>query len=399
MENSSSETGSTVTETNTPSSPPSKPAPKARKGKAPASLWPLTLLVIVLFALSGAASVYLWQELNKQNTIISKNDKSNEQLIKRLTQTNEQLTHRLNKLEENSSTQAQLLTTLDKLALFNTKELNRLHASNRVDWLLAEAEYLLRLGNQRLNIERDAKGAEAIFMAAGKVLAEIEDPSIYPVRESLAKEILSLQSVNKVDLNGIYLQIQAMIKALDGLNEASFLRADNEPEQAISTDVTSSDSYAEQLWQTIWNDLKTAVIIRRLDEPVAPLLAPEQSYFLKQNLQLMLEQAGLAVLNEDDRTYQQNLEKAEKWLEQYFVQKDAGIQAMRSSIANLKGFKISQSLPDISESLRLLKTRIEAMYRAHQLDRNTSINDEMKAQEDAIKQEQDAASAKEPQAL
>lgn len=377
QEKESSKQATQTPNTTLPPSNTSRPASK-KTAKAPASLWPLTALVIVLFSFSAAASVYLWQMLEQQKAVVAKNTLTGNQTSQQSAQITNAMAKRIKQLESALTTQTQHLTNLDKLALFNTNELSRLHASDRVDWLLAEAEYLLRLANQRLNIERDAKGAEAILVASDKVLAEIDDPSIYPIRESLRQEILALQSLAKVDLDGFYLQLQAMIKTLDTLGQESFLV--KKTSQTPAPSKAEEANYAQQLWNTIWQDLKQALVIRRLDEPAAPLLAPEQSYFLKQNLQLILEQAALAVLKEDNATFQHNLERAQQWLAQYYVKSNQTIEALTSSVASLRQHNISQTLPDISESLRLLKSRVEAMYRSHELDRNTSLNDKSSLQ-------------------
>ncbi|MEX2326736.1 MAG: uroporphyrinogen-III C-methyltransferase, partial [Pseudomonadales bacterium] len=42
------------------------------------------------------------------------------------------------------------------------------------DWLLAEVEYLLRLGAQRVIMEGDAKGAAALFRAADEIIRDAE---------------------------------------------------------------------------------------------------------------------------------------------------------------------------------------------------------------------------------
>ena len=114
------------------------------------------------------------------------------------------------------------------------------------------------------------------------------------------------------------------------------------------------------IWSNIWKDLKQAVLIRRLDKPVEPLLAPEQDYYLKQNLRLMLEQASLALIDKNTIIYQSSLNKALVWLDQYFIQNDKKISEIKNNLAEMASFKIDQTLPDISTSLRLTKMKIES---------------------------------------
>jgi len=347
--------------------------PQKKAAKAKTTSWPIFILLLLLFSFCAAAGVYFWQISNQQNSQIAQLNIQTQNDGKRISQLERNITQRLNSIENQNSAQYQQLTKLDKQSLFNTQQLNELGASSRSDWLLAEAEYLLHLANQRLGLEQDFKGAEAILMEADKVLNENDDPGLLPIRQALANEILSLQQLSKLDKEGIYVRLSAMITSLNTLNESTFLgkspsqtSAEHlEPATGVSQQV--QDHQWQALWDNIWNDLQQAFIIRRLDQAVAPLLAPEQSYYLKQNLRLMLEQASLALLDQNTVIYQDSLNKATQWIHNYFDLKDSKTKALLTNLKALKAQKVAYTTPDISNSLRLLKTKIEAMYQNHRL--------------------------------
>jgi len=358
-----------VTDSQASSAQPEKTKPaKATKS----SNWPILLLVVILFSLCAAASIYFWQTLNQQNTLISHLNAEKNNHINRLQQLERSTSQHVKAIESRANEQTQFLTKLEKQSIFNTQQLNELGASSRSDWLLAEAEYLMHLANQRLTLEHDFKGAEAILMTADKVLAENDDPGLLPVRQALAAEILSLQQVTDFDHDGMFVRLAAMISSLDKLNESAYFGVSTEqtpsPTPAVPTAEQASDKPRWQhAWNSIWLDLKKALVIRRLDQPVEPLLAPEQNYYLKQNLRLMFEQASLALLDQNTLIFQSSLDKASLWLSHYFDAKSDQVAALASSINELKNQKIEQATPDISNSLRLLKTKIEAMYQNHRL--------------------------------
>ena len=102
--------------------------------------------------------------------------------------------------------------------------------------------------------------------------------------------------------------------------------------------------------------------IRRLDEPVKPLLSPDQSAWARLNLQLMIEQAELAVLRGHDNLYQQALDKALTSLDTWYDSSNNRITALRDTLTELKGRDINPELPDISRSLTLLKGRIAGRH-------------------------------------
>jgi len=60
------------------------------------------------------------------------------------------------------------------------------------------------------------------------------------------------------------------------------------------------------------------VRVTRIDHPDAMLLAPEQSFFLKENLKLRLLNARLALLSRQFETAQTDLLGAQLALERYF---------------------------------------------------------------------------------
>lgn len=359
------------------------PAPKSNSTPPPAGKPPLAnssglsgrlalLLALIALVLLGVAALYFWQGQAQQNLRIehalSQSDEQNQQLS-RLQQVTQ------NKLASLETQERELRSSWNKLTqqiYINTQKLAELGVRSRTDWLLAEAEYLMRMANQRLALEHDIRGAEAMLQSADAIIIEIDDPSLTDIRQTLASELLSLQQVRHLDYQGIYFRLKALIKAVDNLSQQSFLKS-TLATQADNTSVAHAPGAPTnrftELWNTIWTDLKQAVSIRRLDQPLPPLLAPEQHYYLKQNLRLMLEQASLALLDKDSAIFQNSIESASEWLDQYFIQEDPSVQQLQQTLHTLGRQNISQSLPDISTSLRLTKAKIENFYRLHLLNK------------------------------
>jgi uroporphyrin-3 C-methyltransferase len=98
-------------------------------------------------------------------------------------------------------------------------------------------------------------------------------------------------------------------------------------EGSASTDAASSGAApAESSWlkagralgQHIWAEVKTLVRVSRIDQPEAVLLAPEQSFFLRENLKLRLLNARLALLSRQFDTVQADLKLVQEALSRYF---------------------------------------------------------------------------------
>lgn len=277
--------------------------------------------------------------------------------------------------------QAQLQTTQQQLHDANERILaaeQRLAAQNkrllamstitREDWLLAEAEYLLKLANQRILIERSAGGAEALLTEADKILRDLDDPDLFALRKAVNNDLASLRLVQKIDAEGIYLQINGLVEQITTLP----IRPDRKQVLGINEKPVSqkldSELTAENWWEAIKNNmraflasLRSYISIDRHGEKPTPILAPESAQYLQQNVRLMMERAQLALLREQQAIYQNSLLQAEKYLSDYYP-KSAPVAAFREQLQALSQKNIEVKLPDITGSLELLHAYIEALH-------------------------------------
>lgn len=362
----------------TTSLPPSdtKTAAPAKKASNRLALF-LSILTLILL---GAASFYFWQQQNVQSLKIQYFLTSNEGDSRRADTFRQSIQQQVNSLKDYNSKQQTLLNSLAQESYSHTQKLAELGARSRNDWLLAEAEYLMRLANQRLTLEQDIDSAEAMLTNADKIIAEINDPGLTEVRQALATEVVSLQQISHLDYQGLYLKLDALIRSIDAFEQNAIVRQDTVKKAIENTDnPTEKPNQFMVIWSNIWSDLKKAVLIRRLDTPVEPLLAPEQDYYLKQNLRLMLEQASLALIDKNTVIYQSSLSKARAWLDQYFIQDDKKVTEIKNTLADMASFQIDQTLPDISTSLRLTKMKIESFYKQHSINQLSTPNAEIEA--------------------
>jgi uroporphyrin-3 C-methyltransferase len=367
-----------VTDSNT-SLPPAdkKTSPSAKLKK---NLFSVLLSIITLILLCVCA-FYFWQQQNRQDLQIKQILSSSQGIDQNMKSFKQGFQQQISSLSNLSDKQQTLLNSLSQESYFHTQKLSDLGARSRTDWLLAEAEYLMHLANQRLILEEDITSAEAILTSADKIIEEINDPGLFEIRQALANEVVSLQQVSHLDYQGLYLKLNALITSLDKLEQTSFLR-DNTPEkkiEKIEEATTEEVSKILAIWSSIWNDLKKVISIRRLDQAVEPLLAPEQDYYLKQNLRLMLEQASLALIDKNTIIYQSSLKKALTWMNRYFTQEDKKIIELQNTLAEMSTFKIDQTLPDISKSLRLTKMKIEKFYKQHSINKLSTPDSEIEA--------------------
>ena len=366
--------------TNTQKQLPAPVAPQQQPEQA--RVWPLWLISIIALVLVLLLALWNWQQWNNNQAsqqVLKDLQQETAQLDSRYGERGSQQAQRLQSLTDAVAAQRELIATQQRQISHNATTLLEAGNRTRTDWLLAEAEYLLRIANQRLLIEKDIKGAAAALQAADDVLTESDDIGVYPVRQQLVREILALKSIVAVDRTGLYLQLEAVIDSVHQLTDQALIH-ENAPGFMLSANASGVDvdvdepSMAVRTWQSFTRTLKQVVVVRRLDEQVKPLLSPDQSAYARLNLQLMLEETELAVLRGNQTLYQKSLEKARTTVQEWYDADNARVGALADTLGELASRNVDPELPDISRSLGLLKQRVSGRGASNNGDQDAPAN-------------------------
>lgn len=351
----------TATKKPAPEPTPPKPSPK-EKQSGPGWLWVILSLLLALLAV--LASGYLWQLQSVQQQRVLSGQSGIAGAIQRVDEqadANRALQRQLDRQADEARQQqrrlsAELTGLQGQLAKLQN-QLATLSTTDRDDWLLAEAEYLLRLANQRLLMGKEVQGALDLLAAADAIARELDDSALYPVRQALANDMTALRTAARVDIEGLYLQLGALAQ------QADRLRLFEMPElQLKEPEMPAPQGWQQRLesgLQAAWEKLSHYIQIRRRDEVYQPLLAPEYEAAVRQNLRLMFEQAQMAALSGKQRLYEDSLAKASQWLSNYYRLDQAASAAIIQRVEELSRQPVAVPLPDISSSLRALKTYLD----------------------------------------
>ncbi|PIE20438.1 MAG: heme biosynthesis protein [Neptuniibacter caesariensis] len=341
------------------------------KQKKPAT-WPGKLaLLISIIALASAGYLY-WLSLHQTSTAAQNNAAIEAQINTSLNDARSSLdkvvaevNQKLGQLQSQAQTDKAETRRLNERLTKSIQQVTATQHTNRADWQLAEVEYLLRLANQRVLMEQTTDGALQLLKSADKIIKEIDDTGIYDVRKALAEDIAALEAVPKLDTEGVFLKLGALNKQVPNLRLIPISAQRKLPElleevtpEAIEESWTTG---LQESWSKVANKLDKLVVIQHRDKPVEPLLSPQQTYYLQQNLHLMLEQAQLALLQRKQASYDASLSKAHEWVATYFEEKDGTTQSLLRGISALQEVKVTAEMPDISASLRALKSYLSYM--------------------------------------
>ena len=223
------------------------------------------------------------------------------------------------------------------------------------EWKIFEADYLLGIANQKLQLESDISAAVAMMEAADAALLGSGSNRVFAVRQAIANDLTSLRSVDVFDRQGVYLRIGALIEEVENIDLVNSMRENFENNSANDSTRVQPTPTSNELITSSLEFLSTVFVWRQWDQTPNAILASEQGEFIKQNLKLMLEQSQLALLMKDQAVYAQALKKSSDWLERYAVMDSTAGKLISSELVILSSTNINPVLPEISESLTLIR--------------------------------------------
>ena len=303
----------------------------------------LPVIAIILSGSALAASAYLYLSHNNQSQKFLSTINS---LEGSLQNTRTDLANAQQRLQKNLERQhGELLTQKKSLA-----KLYSINENTGQTWSAEEVHHLLQLAIDQLLIAGNVEGALAALTIADRRVASNGDPELQVLRQQLARDIASLQQVNQPDLAGTIHRLNALSESITHLPVVHRQAAANE----TSIPAKESGDY-NNVWQNITQDLSGLVKIRSIDQPVVPLLRPDQEYFLRENTKALLVTARLALLQENKEAYTESLQQTKKWIIKYFNTSSHNTQWAIGELVKLAAVDPQPQLPDISGSLKQLQ--------------------------------------------
>ncbi len=342
--------------------------PEVRRSRS--GFWFGLIILLIIGVVAGAGYYFLQQLRDKQEGLggevkgaVSQqiNDYQSQlaaiqaQLAAEQTDIGNKESHFTNTVAEFSKLHDEKLETVRKELTDEIQKLQRQLGKTRGDWLLADAEYLLSVANQRLLLMGDVNTTQEALEAADQRLRESGDAAAYKVREQLAKDMAAISKVNAADVVGIYSTLQMLESQIDSLTLLLPYAGKDETVKPVVSDVKKDP-------KDLLGQLESMVKIRHVQQHVNEILTPEQAQFIREQTRVKLEIIKIALVQQNDALYQASLSDANKWILGNFA-KEKEAEHFLASLDKLSDVQIRAHFPDISLSLKMLrditKLRIE----------------------------------------
>lgn len=208
---------------------------------------------------------------------------------------------------------------------------------SRDENVLVDIDAGLRVAQQQSTITGSAEPLVAALKQADERLARYSQPRLEGVRRAIARDVDRVKAVSVPDISALSIKLDEAMRLIDELpmvSQAEPRKETAKPAVAAPKPMARSASGAtesqdsgwsvalaegwDSLVESVWGEVRSLVRVTRIDHHDAMMLAPDQAFFLRENLKLRLLNARLALLSRQFGTVQTDLQGAQAALDRYF---------------------------------------------------------------------------------
>lgn len=249
---------------------------------------------------------------------------------------------------------------------------------SRDENVLADVEAGLRVAQQQAAITGSVEPMMAVLKQTDERLARYNQPRLERVRRAVARDMDRLRSVAVADVPALSIRLDEATRQVDDLPLTSSPKrreaAAPAPVRGAAPDRAASRTQEDQApvdlpemawwgvlrdqWKVFasqaWVEIRSLVRVTSIDHPEAALVAPEQAFFLRENLKLHLLNARLALLSRQFDQAQGDIAQAQQMLARYFDVSSQRVKAVQEQLRQVAGQSRQATLPRPDDTLAAL---------------------------------------------
>lgn len=377
------------------------PLPARRNGSG------LTWLALLLAALALVLAGLLWQKLSfTQQELARRAQDSGAQASEARTMAAQaealaqELQARLAVAEVRLSEVSLQRSQLEELMLALSR--------SRDDNLVQDLESAVKLAQQQAQLTGSTQPLISALQAADQRIARAAQPRLNPVQRAIARDIERIQAAPLADIPALALRLDELARQVDDwpvLNEVGPQKAvpavvrptpveatpasgatgpgtppvvtaetppaaqEEPPLDSIKNEPTAEpggfsqgwsrvSSWWSAAWARTWQEAtrsgRELVRVSRIDRPEAALLAPEQAFFLRENIKLKLLNARLGLLARHMAASQADVVAVEASIARYFDTSAPRVANAQTLLGRLRRDLVDSQMPRPDETLAAL---------------------------------------------
>ena len=256
---------------------------------------------------------------------------------------------------------------------------------SRDENVLADIDSAIRVSVQQSAITGSAEPLTAALRQAEERLSRMNQPRLERVRRALSRDIDRVRAVAVTDIASLTIKLDEAVRTVDDLpllsqperrasvaaNTAANTAANPASSAAARAAAAAASAaassatprgfdaawlrWAQDGWrqagERVWSEVRSLVRVTRIDSPEAMLIAPEQAWFLRENLKLRLLNARLALLSRQFDIAQSDLRDAQSALDRYFDRNSRRVSVSSELVRQVATQARQAALPRPDETL------------------------------------------------
>ena len=256
------------------------------------------------------------------------------------------------------------------------EELIQQLSRSRDENVLADVDAAVRVAVQQSAITGSAEPLAAAMRQSEERLSRMNQPRLERVRRALARDLERVRAVAVSDVASLTIKLDEAIRSVDDMpllaqperRPAAVARPGTAATRSAAPASAASAPVAvpgmawwdwlqvQGSWagEKVWNEVRGLVRVTRIDNPEAALVAPDQAWFLRENLKLRLLNARLALLSRQYDTVQADLRDAVATMERYFDRSARRVALSTDLLRQVAGQARQLNLPRPDETLAAL---------------------------------------------
>ncbi len=260
--------------------------------------------------------------------------------------------------------QAVLEARLGEVALQRSQleELMQSLSRSRDENLVVDIESSIRLAQQQAQLTGSIEPLLAALRTAEQRVQRVPQARLAPLQRALARDMARIKAAPLSDTPTLLLRLDELVRLADELPLANAVRQGAGPAAAPAATAPASapaagwQAWWQRTWQGVQDEIRGLVRVSRINDPEAVLLSPDQSFFVRENLKLLLLNARLGLLARQPDAARADLLKASTVLEKYFDANAARTRSTASLLQQTREQMKTLELPRVDDTLAALAT-------------------------------------------
>ncbi|WP_368922819.1 uroporphyrinogen-III C-methyltransferase [Comamonas aquatica] len=242
---------------------------------------------------------------------------------------------------------------------------------SRDETLVVDLESAIRMAQQQAQLTGSTEPLVAALHHSIKRLERSTQPRLITVQQAMERDLERLSRTAVTDTASLLARLDDVVRLVDDLhvqNSAPLQDTQRQPERKAPQPQAAQDAsvtpaqwawwsnWGHRIWQGTLDEARDLLRVSRIEHADAMLMAPEQAFFLRENLKLKLLNARLAVLARQYDAARADIGTAQASLNKYFEVGSRRTHQAQSVLAQLQTHLQATQQPSLEDTLTALST-------------------------------------------